>query len=249
MFSEQYWQRKHETQLHLTIRRFIIRYPTSLATFFRPVHVSILSPSPVDYQSNCRQTILSLACLQLGFNFQGTICTPAKVYLFNALSISMVTRTDRAIVIGCGSLKTLQSRPGKFLGSAGHCIWWVYQENIITCTYIIKSDNGFIHAPIKRPSKCFILLSDENWNMKFDTKILICNCHFQKFSLILSLSVLFYSITQSLNLNVPIKKVSQFHYIKCSGPSTFLNQKIISVLFIIQKKYIDNTSCCWPVLD
>lgn len=103
--------------------------------FFWPVHVSTLSPSPVDYQSNRRQTILSLACLQLGFNFQGTICTPAKVYLFNALSISMVTRTDRAIVIGCGSLKTLQSRPGKFLGSAGHCIWWVYQENTITCTY------------------------------------------------------------------------------------------------------------------
>lgn len=46
-------------------------------------------------------------------------------YLFNAFNISMVTSTDKAIVIGSGALNMRQSMSGKFLGSAGHCIWCV----------------------------------------------------------------------------------------------------------------------------
>ena len=46
-----------------------------------------------------------------------------KHYLLSALSISMVTKTDRAIVMGSGALKMLQSTPLNILGSAGHCMW------------------------------------------------------------------------------------------------------------------------------
>lgn len=47
-------------------------------------------------------------------------------YLLRAFSISMVTKTDRAIVIGSGAWKILQSTPLNILGSAGHCMWWVW---------------------------------------------------------------------------------------------------------------------------
>lgn len=46
-----------------------------------------------------------------------------KHYLLSALSISMVTKTDRAIVMGSGAEKMLQSTPLNSLGSAGHCMW------------------------------------------------------------------------------------------------------------------------------
>ena len=44
------------------------------------------------------------------------------VYLLRALSISITTSTDKAIVIGSGAWKTLQSIPVKFSGSPKHCI-------------------------------------------------------------------------------------------------------------------------------
>ena len=46
-----------------------------------------------------------------------------KHYLLSALSISMVTKTDRAIVMGSGAEKMLQSTPLNSRGSAGHCMW------------------------------------------------------------------------------------------------------------------------------
>ena len=50
------------------------------------------------------------------------------IYLLSALHISITTRTDNAIVLGCGSSKILQSRLGNILGSAGHCMWCVWQS-------------------------------------------------------------------------------------------------------------------------
>ena len=47
----------------------------------------------------------------------------SNLYLLSALSISMVTKTDRAIVMGSGAWKMLQSTPLNILGSAGHCMW------------------------------------------------------------------------------------------------------------------------------
>ena len=44
-------------------------------------------------------------------------------YLLSALSISMTTNTERAMVIGCGSVKMAQSIAGNMRGSAGHCMW------------------------------------------------------------------------------------------------------------------------------
>ena len=44
--------------------------------------------------------------------------------LFMAFNISMVTRTERAMVIGWGSEKTLQSTPLKSSPPPRHCIWW-----------------------------------------------------------------------------------------------------------------------------
>jgi len=52
---------------------------------------------------------------------------PLAFYLLSALQISITTRTDSAIVFGWGSSKILQSMLGNILGSAGHCIWWVWQ--------------------------------------------------------------------------------------------------------------------------
>lgn len=40
-----------------------------------------------------------------------------------ALSISMVTRTERAMVMGWGSVKTLQSMPLNSGPPAMHCKW------------------------------------------------------------------------------------------------------------------------------
>ena len=60
-------------------------------------------------------------------------------YLFNAFNISMVTSTERAIVMGWGSLNILQSRSGKFLGSAGHCIWCVCQNGQVQDKFLHSS--------------------------------------------------------------------------------------------------------------
>ena len=46
--------------------------------------------------------------------------------LFIALSISIVTSTDKAIVIGCGSSNTSQSISAQSLPPPAHWKWWVY---------------------------------------------------------------------------------------------------------------------------
>ena len=48
-----------------------------------------------------------------------------ETHLFRALSISMVTRTERAIVMGWRSSNTLQETPEKTALSAVHCMWWL----------------------------------------------------------------------------------------------------------------------------
>jgi len=58
---------------------------------------------------------------------------PAVRYLLSALQISITTSTDSAIVLGCGSSNTLQSRLGNIRGSAGHCMWWVWQIRETVC--------------------------------------------------------------------------------------------------------------------
>lgn len=47
-------------------------------------------------------------------------------YLLRALSISMTTKTERAIVIGAGWSNTSQSTPRKRSSCARHWEWWVY---------------------------------------------------------------------------------------------------------------------------
>lgn len=47
-------------------------------------------------------------------------------YLLRALSISMTTRTERAIVMGAGWSNTSQSTPKKRSSCARHWEWWVY---------------------------------------------------------------------------------------------------------------------------
>lgn len=54
--------------------------------------------------------------------------TTQKNYLLRALSISMTTRTDRAIVLAAGASNILQSIPANLVGSAGHCMWWVCER-------------------------------------------------------------------------------------------------------------------------
>ena len=53
-------------------------------------------------------------------------------YLLIALSISMVTSTDRAIVMGLLLEKMLQSILGNIRGSAGHCMWCVCINHVTT---------------------------------------------------------------------------------------------------------------------
>ena len=48
--------------------------------------------------------------------------TVVHSYLLRALHISMTTSTDKAMVIGLGCEKILQSMLGNILGSAGHCM-------------------------------------------------------------------------------------------------------------------------------
>lgn len=50
---------------------------------------------------------------------QGWACGP---HLLRALHISMVTSTDRAMVMGSGASKTSQSRPSKSGFSSLHCM-------------------------------------------------------------------------------------------------------------------------------
>lgn len=45
-----------------------------------------------------------------------------NTYLFRALNISIVTSTDKAIVMGWRSLKIWQSTPTKLVGSVVHCM-------------------------------------------------------------------------------------------------------------------------------
>ncbi len=51
-------------------------------------------------------------------------------YLLIALSTSMVTRTDRAMVMGLGCLNILQGIPGNIRGSAGHWPWCVWMKQM-----------------------------------------------------------------------------------------------------------------------
>lgn len=51
-------------------------------------------------------------------------------HLFIAFNISIVTRTERAMVIGWGSWKTLQSTPLKSSPPPRHCIWWDNCQNV-----------------------------------------------------------------------------------------------------------------------
>jgi hypothetical protein len=53
-------------------------------------------------------------------------------HLFMAFSISMVTKTDRAMVMGWGSLKTRQSTPLNSSPSPMHARWWVCKISIST---------------------------------------------------------------------------------------------------------------------
>jgi len=48
-----------------------------------------------------------------------------KTHLFIAFNISIVTNTDRAMVIGWGSVNTLQSIPLNSGPLPEHCKWWV----------------------------------------------------------------------------------------------------------------------------
>lgn len=54
-------------------------------------------------------------------NYSNNVST----YLFIAFNISMVTRTDKAMVIGCGSLKILQSIPRNSSPPPMQAKWWV----------------------------------------------------------------------------------------------------------------------------
>ena len=51
----------------------------------------------------------------------------ARIYLFSELSISITTSTDSAIVMGLGLLNIVQLTSGNIRGSAGHCVWCVWQ--------------------------------------------------------------------------------------------------------------------------
>ena len=53
-------------------------------------------------------------------------------HLFMAFSISMVTSTDRAMVMGWGSLKTRQSTPLNSSPSPMQARWWVCKKSIST---------------------------------------------------------------------------------------------------------------------
>lgn len=102
-----------------------------------------------------------------------------KHYLLSALSISMVTKTDRAIVMGSGAEKMLQSTPLNSLGSAGHCMWWVCklgQQTLITThthTHALSYSHTKLH--IHKLSSSFELdPSFQNQQNEFFSNTLHC---------------------------------------------------------------------------
>lgn len=64
--------------------------------------------------------------LQLHHKFNwNTLTNNCKTDLFIAFNISIVTNTDRAMVMGWGSVNTLQSIPLNSGPLPEHCKWWV----------------------------------------------------------------------------------------------------------------------------
>jgi len=62
--------------------------------------------------------------------------TITSYHLFMAFSISMVTSTDRAMVMGWGSLKTRQSTPLNSSPSPMQARWWVCKKSTSTQTLV-----------------------------------------------------------------------------------------------------------------
>ena len=63
-------------------------------------------------------------CFGWGSKRNCTVCLRSIIYLLMALSISMVTRTERAMVIGWASPKISQSKPLYASLSGWQDIWW-----------------------------------------------------------------------------------------------------------------------------
>ena len=77
-----------------------------------------LSLADANNPSSSTEPAVGKAC-----HFNAGVGQVPLLYLLRALSISMTTSTERAMVIGSGAWKMSQSTPEKFSGSAKHCIW------------------------------------------------------------------------------------------------------------------------------
>lgn len=72
------------------------------------------------------------------------------IYLFKAFSISMVTKTDSAIVMGSGAWKMSQLTPLNIRGSAGHCIWCVCKGGPISRVMLLGTSLRKVSCPLLR---------------------------------------------------------------------------------------------------
>lgn len=70
----------------------------------------------------------------------------------SAFNISMTTRTDSAIVIGCGSWKMEQSIPAKASGCVVHCIWFVNCHHDISGPLSAYKNHHEAEATVAQPT-------------------------------------------------------------------------------------------------
>lgn len=88
--------------------------------------------------------------------------------LLRALHISMVTRTESAIVIGYGDSKTAQSTPTKSGLSSLHCRKWLCNKSpvkfLISQTHFQGTCTNFTLNPKHRAQKSFPCLPEKLWS-------------------------------------------------------------------------------------
>jgi hypothetical protein len=93
-----------------------------------------------------------------------------------AFNISIVTSTDRAMVIGCGSSKTSQSISAHSLPPPAHWKWWVFNDLILKkCIRIrnsfiifLKNKRGLIKVKTRKLSKIMHQKTNKVQNKKLN---------------------------------------------------------------------------------